>query len=405
MAKLIASEVRAHIGLYGRTNVGKSALLNAPTGQQASIVSTQAGTTTDPVRKATEIKGVGPAVFIDTAGFSDSSALGEARLAATVDTMRQVDLALLLFTADGWDATEREIFAQLRGAKTPILLVVTKSDIAQLSEELRLRLKELQAGDPIEVSSISGVGIEELLGAIAKQLSDLVQPRGMLDGLVEKGDVVLLVAPIDEAAPKGRLILPQVQTLRAALDCHALPMIVRETEIESALSLMRRAPRLSVTDSQIFSQVARAIPESIPLTSFSMLLARQKGEFDVYLRSAPRIDSLKRGDRVLIVEGCTHQTTCEDIGRVKIPTWIDRRVGGALRYEFVSGMGRLPGDLSHFSLALICGGCMSTPRAIHARVTELMEHGVPVVNYGMAIAYLQGVYARAVGALGVMKRI
>lgn len=398
---MLASESRVHIGLYGRANVGKSSLLNALTGQQVAIVSEEAGTTTDPVRKAAEVSGVGPVVFVDTAGFNDSTALGRARQAATLDTMRQVDLALLLFTADGWGAVEQEIFARLKEADTPCLLVATKSDAVSLSEGLRARLLEFQAGKPIAVSSIRGEGVDELLGAIAKRLADRAAPRGVLDGLVASGDVVLLIAPLDDAAPRGRLILPQVQTLRAALDCRAIPVTVRETEIGSALSLMQRAPRLAVTDSQIFSRAAREIPESIPLTSFSMLLARQKGEFDVYLRGAAAIDGLKPGDAVLIVEGCTHQTTCEDIGRVKIPAWLDRRVGGALRYEFVSGMGRLPGELSRFSLALICGGCMSTPRAIRGRVGELTSCGVPVVNYGMAIAFLQGVYARAVKALGV----
>lgn len=399
MAKMLASEVRPHVGIYGRANVGKSALLNALTGQRVAIVSEHAGTTTDPVRKAAEIRGGGPVVFIDTAGFNDHSALGKERMAMTIDTMRQVDLALLLFRGDEWGEPEQEIVSLLRKYETPFLLVATHADEASLSPTLCDKLLEYSPMKPIEVGSTQGMGIETLLSAVAKSLKAYERPRGVLDGLVRAGDVVLLIAPIDDAAPQGRLILPQVQTLRAALDCNAIPVIVRETEIAAVLSLLQRKPALAVTDSQIFSHAAEEVPEDIPLTSFSMLLARQKGEFETYLRSAPAIDGLKKGDRVLIVEGCTHQVSCEDIGRVKIPGWINQRAGGELRYDFVSGMARLPEGLSQYSLALICGGCMSTPRMIRGRVEELTEHGVPVVNYGMAIAYLQGVYERAVSAL------
>ena len=396
-----AREIRPHVGLYGRANVGKSALLNAMVRQQVSIVSEQAGTTTDPVRKTVEVRGAGPVVFVDTAGFCDLSALAAERRSATIDTMRQVDLALLLFTADAWGAPEEEILALLMDSSTPFRLVATKVDQAVIPADLREKLLRYGAGEPIEVSAVQGLGVDALLTIVGDALQKGTKPMGLLDGLVRAGDAVLLVAPLDGAAPAGRLILPQVQTLRAALDVRAVPLIVRETELSLALSLLQVQPALVVTDSQIFSWVAERIPERVPLTSFSMLLARQKGNFDAYLRGARAIDGLRCGDRVLIVEGCTHQVTCEDIGRVKIPRWMDQRVGCALSYEFVSGLGSLPKDLSQFRLALICGGCMSTPRMIRGRVEELTRQGVPVVNYGMAIAYLQGVYQRAVRALGV----
>lgn len=399
MAAIVAKEARRYIGIYGRANVGKSALLNVLTRQRASIVSEYAGTTTDPVRKAAELAGVGAVVFIDTAGFNDSSPLGVERRSVSVDTMRQVDLALVLFTSTEWGHPEREILALLKARDTPFLLVATKSDLAPLSPTLRSEILKVSASALLEVSCVRGDGIDALLQAITISLRPDSKMRGMLDGLVKGGDVVLLIAPIDDAAPSGRLILPQVQALRAALDVRAIPLMSRETEITAALSQLKRAPALVIADSQVFSLVAKAIPEPIPLTSFSMLLARQKGEFEVYLRGASAIDTLRRGDRVLIVEGCTHQVTCEDIGRVKIPAWINQRVGSALTYDFVSGMGRLPEGLSRYRLALICGGCMNTPRMIRGRVAELTDSGVPVVNYGMAIAYLQGVYRRAVEAI------
>ncbi len=361
-------EQRTHIGVYGRTNAGKSTLVNLLAGGEVSIVSPEAGTTTDPVRKSVEMGELGPCVLVDTAGFGDASSLGGERMRRSLATMHEVDMALIVLGAQPWGEVEEELATRLTRAGTPYLVV---------------RAGECRAAELIPQ-------LLELKGKGKKR-----EPRGLFDGLLARGDIVLLITPIDSAAPKGRMILPQVQAIRAAIDLGAIPIVCKPEEIEIALRSLSAQPRLAVTDSQVFAEAGLLIPPDIPYTSFSMLLARQKGDYDAYRAGIPAIDRLRPGDRVLVMEGCTHQSTCEDIGRVKIPRWLMQRVGGDLQFDFVNGVGGLPISLGDYALALLCGGCMLTPRQIRGRVQALQEVGVPVVNYGMAIAYLQGIYERA----------
>ena len=349
-------ELRVRIGLYGRTNVGKSELMNRLARQQVSITSSERGTTTDAVRKSLELPGVGACTLIDTAGLDDTSTLGSARMARSLQTLREVDLALILVRGTTWGAIEQELVGQLARLETPYLVVHTQGDLEPLGEETADSIARTLGVRPIAVSALQGWGLDALIGAIGEALRGRRAVRPLLDGLVAAGDLLLLVAPIDAGAPVGRLILPQVQTLRAALDTHAVPIMCRETAIQDTLGLLARPPRLAITDSQVFGVAAEAIPPTIPLTSFSMLLARQKGHFELYLEGVRTIDRLKAGDRVLIVEGCTHHGTCDDIGRVKLPRWLQAHTGAQLTFDYYGGGAPLPDALEGYRLALICGG-------------------------------------------------
>lgn len=360
-------ELRTHIGIYGRTNAGKSTLVNTLAGGVVSIVAPEPGTTTDPVRKTIELGELGPCVLVDTAGMGDSTALGEARMRRTLASMYEVDVAVIVVRQAEWGPLEDDLAERLRKAGTPFVVYRSES--------------------------------EEATGLIRKIVSllkcDKKEERGLFQGLLDQGDVVLLITPIDVSAPKGRMILPQVQAIRAAIDLGAMPIVCKPSEIAKALAALRQPPRLVVTDSQVFAEAGKLVPDSIPFTSFSMLLARQKGEYQAYEEGLRHIESLRPGDRVLVLEGCTHQVTCEDIGRVKIPRWLEQHVGGQLRFEFINGVGGLPTDMDGYAFALVCGGCMLTARQIRGRVHPIQNAGIPVVNYGMAIAYLQGIYRRA----------
>lgn len=392
MQQRVGAELRRRIALFGRTNVGKSTLMNRLVGQPVSIVSHLAGTTTDSVRRSLEFRDVGACTLIDTPGLDDGTPLGEQRERAALEIIPQIDLALLLVADNTWGEAETQLSEELRRQEVPCLIVYAKSDVTPPS---RAFLDSLSSPH-VAVSAEKGTGVEELIARVGEVLRRAEEPPQLFEGLIESGDTVMLIIPLDSAAPKGRLILPQVLAIRAALDLHAMPILCREEEIEQTLGRLRESPALVVTDSQIYAKADAIVPEPIPLTSFSMLLARQKGDFPIYLRGAKQIANLCEGDRVLIIEGCTHHATCDDIGRVKIPRWLERFVGASLQFDFVSGQTPLPKDLTVYSLALICGGCMNTPRQMRGRIRPLVECGVFVTNYGMAIAYVQGIFARAV---------
>ncbi len=386
--------LRTHIGLFGRRNVGKSSVLNALTRQEVAIVSATPGTTTDPVEKPMELLPLGPVVFIDTAGIDDEGILGEQRVAKTRKALERTDLALLVAEAAVWGPFEEELLAQIRARSIPVVVVLNKADVGPAPAGLAGRLAA--AGVPaVETSIPSGNGVAELRQALlAAAPADAVEGRRIVGDLVSPGDVVVLVTPIDAEAPKGRLILPQVQTLRDLLDSGAISVVVREHELAAALARLGAAPRLVVTDSQAFRQVASVVPPGVPLTSFSILFARFQGDLAEMARGVRGVDRLKAGDRVLVAEACTHHPVGEDIGRVKIPAWLRAHTGVPLEFETVQGRD-FPDDLSRYALVVHCGSCMGNRREMLSRLLRGRRAGVPVTNYGLTIACSLGILERA----------
>ena len=386
--------LRTHIGLFGRRNVGKSSVLNALTRQEVAIVSATPGTTTDPVEKPMELLPLGPVLFIDTAGVDDEGVLGGQRVAKTRKALERTDLALLVAEASAWGPFEEELLAEIRLRSIPVVVVLNKADAgpapAGLAESLAAN------GVPAVATSIpSGAGLDELRQALlAAAPADAVEGRRIVGDLVSPGDVVVLVTPIDAEAPKGRLILPQVQTLRDLLDAGAISVVAKEHELRDALAALARPPRLVVTDSQAFRQVALLTPRGVPLTSFSILFARFQGDLVEMARGVGGIERLRAGDRVLVAEACTHHPVGEDIGRVKIPRWLRAYTGLPLEFETVQGRD-FPEDLTRYGLVVHCGSCMGNRREMLSRLLRGRQAGVPVTNYGLAIACSLGILERA----------
>jgi len=388
--------LRLHIGLFGRRNVGKSSLINALTGQMVSIVSDQPGTTTDPVEKPLELAPIGPVLFVDTAGIDDDGALGQARVRRTEAVLERVDLALLVLGPEGIGAFETDLAATLRHRATPTLVVFNKADLARPDTTAQAEAAPLGA-ETVTVSAQTGEGIDALRTAVTRlaPAARLEEPR-LAGDLVPAGELALLVVPIDLGAPKGRLILPQVQVIREILDSDAMALVVKERELAEALTRLARPPRLVICDSQVVLKASADTPPTIPLTTFSILMARFKGDLDRLAAGAAAIPRLKPGDRVLIGETCGHHPLADDIGRVKIPRWLNQYVGGGLKIEVVAGKD-FPDDLTPFSLIIQCGGCTVTRRHMLARLDRASAQGVPMTNYGVAISLLQGVLPRALG--------
>ena len=389
------------IGIFGDRNVGKSSLINSLTGQQVAIVSDVAGTTTDPVRKRIELPGIGICTVIDTAGLDDDGgALGRERVAKSLAAARQVDLGILVFAENRFPEGAARVAELLQKLNVPLVLVHNKSDLEPLKDDLRKRLNAEYKTEPVAYACTAGAeDRDRLTAAIREALSGAeVIERPMFEGLVRKGGQIVLVCPIDSEAPQGRLILPQVNAIRAILDGGGVATVLQPEELDGYLKENGSRVALVVTDSQVFARVAAIVPEGIPLTSFSMLLARSMGSFDAYRAGIGTLDRLKDGDRILMLESCTHHANCEDIGRVKLPALIRKYTGKQLGFEMVSGLDD-PGDLSRYALAIQCGGCMVTARQLQNRVKAVIEAGVPVVNYGMAISYLTGIYQRALKPL------
>jgi [FeFe] hydrogenase H-cluster maturation GTPase HydF len=374
--------------------VGKSSLLNAITRQQVSIVSSQAGTTTDPVEKPMELLPLGPVLFVDTAGVDDEGALGELRMARTRAVLDRVDLGVIV-TEGPWGVFEARLLEQLRARQVPALVVRNKVDLGPV---------DLGPADPappgvpqVAVSALRGTGILELREALlALAPADFFDNRRLLADLVPPGELAMLVVPIDKEAPKGRLILPQVMAIRDLLDGEAMAMVVQERELAGALARLNRPPALVVTDSQAFLKVAADVPPSVPMTSFSILMSRFQGDLAEQVRGALGIERLKGGDRVLMAETCSHHPVGEDIGRVKIPRWLTQYVGAKL--EFVHVQGRdFPADLAPYRLVVHCGNCTGNRREMLSRIHRCREAGVPITNYGLTIAYSLGIFQRALG--------
>jgi [FeFe] hydrogenase H-cluster maturation GTPase HydF len=390
-------ETKPHIGIYGRRNNGKSSLINCLAGQDIAIVSEQAGTTTDPVKKSFEITGFGPVILIDTAGIDDSGELGDKRVERTVRTLELADLALLVITANSWGKFEDELVNRFREQDIPFIVIHSKSDIEEATIDFKNKVSSSSGTSLFEFSSVDKRNYEELISLIIKTIPEhSYHTPTLLGDLINYGDIVLLITPIDIEAPAGRLILPQVQAIRDILDNEAVAIIIKEREVDTFLKRTKIKPALAVTDSQVFVKADASIPGDIPLTSFSIMLARFKGDFDNYLKGTPRISDLQNGDRVLLLESCTHHVSCDDIGRTKIPRWITAFTGKNIEYDVVAGHDTLPRPISDYSLVVQCGGCMITRKQIHNRLQTAIRAGVPITNYGMAIAYVQGIYNRAI---------
>jgi [FeFe] hydrogenase H-cluster maturation GTPase HydF len=386
--------LRLHIGLFGRRNVGKSSLLNAITRQQAAIVSATAGTTTDPVEKPMELLPLGPVLFIDTAGIDDEGALGELRVARTRQVFDRADVAVIVAEAGTWGAFEERLIEELSARALPLVVVFNKVDLGEPSPAVVARLAELRARTVRTVAS-EGRGVldfREALLAVAPD--DFVNRPAIVADLVGPGETAVLVVPIDKEAPKGRLILPQVQAIRDLLDGDALCLVVKERELRHALDTLRRPPKLVVTDSQAFLKVAADTPPEVPMTSFSILFARFKGDLVAQAEGATAIEDLRPGDRVLIGEACSHHPIGEDIGRVKIPRWLTQFAGGKLEFDTVQGHD-FPDDLAPYRLVVHCGACTVGRREVLSRILKCRRAGVPITNYGLAIAYALGIFDRA----------
>ncbi len=382
--------MRLHIGLFGRRNVGKSSLLNALTRQEVSIVSAQAGTTTDPVEKPMELLPLGPVLFVDTAGLDDVGALGEARTGRSRAVIDRVDLAILVAERGAWEPFEAALLAELKGRNIPTVVAFNKHDLAPERD-----LPQLDATAVVALSALDGHGLDALREALfAAAPAHHFDSHHLLSDLVPPGEVAILVMPIDASAPKGRLILPQVMAVRDVLDGAGLALVVQARELPRALSSLKGNPALVVTDSQAFQSVARDVPDAVPMTSFSILMSRFQGDLAMQVRGTYAIENLRPGDRVLVAEGCTHHPTEEDIGRVKLPKWLNQKVDGALVFDTIQGRS-FPMDLSPYKLVVHCGNCMGNRREMLSRIHRCTAAGVPITNYGLAIAYSFGIFDRA----------
>lgn len=388
-----------HIGIFGRRNTGKSTLINWLTGQEVSLVSSMPGTTTDPVKKSLEIPGIGSVVLIDTAGIDDLGELGSQRIRRSQEVISKVDCALLLIAGNQFGEYEVQLIAQFKELNVPYLILHNKNDIDKIATITETVIRHHSSAEIIDMHTGDDTYREVVVEALKRIIPDTKQGNNSLIGdLVKPGEVVLMITPIDSEAPEGRLILPQNQAIRDALDHDCITVVLKETELKNFMDKGIK-PALAITDSQLFGEVAQLLPEEIPLTSFSILFARQKGDFASFLRGTPHISKLKEGDHVLLLESCTHHSSCDDIGRVKIPRLLQAFTGHVLHFTVVSGLSSLPADIRKYALVIQCGGCMVTRRQLINRLHPFIDAGIPVTNYGMTLAYMNGIFERATAIL------
>lgn len=389
------SSERTHIGFFGLRNAGKSSLVNAVTGQELSVVSDVLGTTTDPVKKAMELLPLGPVVVIDTPGFDDTGYLGEKRVLTTRKVLASVDIAVLVVDASKGISTDDETLLSLfKERKIPYVIAYNKSDLTKVT---------LTAKNEIAVSAVKGENINELKELIGALLNTK-EEKFILADLVSAGDTVILVTPIDSSAPKGRLILPQVQTLRELLDLHCNAIVCQPEELKATIDNLKTKPKLVITDSQVFGKVSKDVPTDINLTSFSILFARYKGDLETLVKGAAALKNLKDGDKILISEGCTHHRQCGDIGTVKLPKWITEFTQKNITFDFTSG-GDFPEDLSDYAMVVHCGGCMLNQREMAYRINSATAEATPIVNYGVLIAHVHGILSRSLSPFENLKSI
>lgn len=393
------SSERIHIGLFGRRNAGKSSVINAVTGQSLSIVSDVKGTTTDPVWKAMELLPLGPVMVVDTPGLDDEGSLGDLRIQKAYQVLNKTDIAVLVIDGTtGATPEDSAILERIRAKEIPYVVVLNKADQVEEREEVTRAAQNflsLDTSSLLWVSTVTGEHVHELKEHIASLVPSDESKVPIIGDLIQPMDFVVLVVPIDKAAPKGRLILPQQQTIRDILDHGAISIVVRENELARTLANLGQNPALVVTDSQVFAKVSAVTPPDIPLTSFSILFARYKGNLNTLVHGARALDALKPGDKVLISEGCTHHRQCEDIGTVKLPRWIEKHVGGKIEFSFTSGT-EFPLELAAYKMIIHCGGCMLNEREMKYRIRCAQDAGIPITNYGTAIAYMQGILERSI---------
>ena len=395
----VASSERLHISFFGMRNAGKSSLVNAVTGQTLSVVSDVKGTTTDPVKKAMELLPLGPVVIIDTPGLDDEGELGQLRVQKTKQVLGQTDIAVLVIdSSEGRCALDDELIKEFIDRKIPYIIVYNKTDLQETkTEEEQKKLDAASKERVLYVSALKAEGIHELkeaLGFFAKEIATVKKQKVLVSDLINAGEVVVLVTPIDESAPKGRLILPQQLTIRDILDAHGMVVTCQDTELSQTLGKLAEKPKLVITDSQVFGAVNREVQNDVMLTSFSILMARYKGDLEELVKGASMLSKLKDSDKVLISEGCTHHRQCNDIGTVKMPNWIEDFTGKKLQFTFTSG-GEFPEDMSEYALVVHCGGCMLNEAEMKNRILRCKEQKVPIVNYGIAIAHMHGILKRS----------
>ena len=398
---------RLHIGIFGKRNTGKSSILNSLTNQDVSIVSEIAGTTTDPVEKPMELLPLGPVLFIDTAGIDDLGHLGEKRVAKTMSVFDRTDLGIIVSNFNDWNDYEQQIMNEFTDRAIPFIVVFNKSDLFEENIDIIIKLNSNKIKFT-KTSALKGTGFTELRQLLLRSApEDFIDRPGILSDLVGPGEAAVLVVPIDKEAPKGRLILPQVQSIRDLLDNDSFCVVVKERELRESLSRFNKPPKLVVTDSQAFLKVAADTPPEIPLTSFSILFARFQGDLNEMVRGAMAIDNLKTGDKVLIAEACSHHPIGEDIGTVKIPRWLTQYVGGKLQIDNLRGHD-FPENISEYKIIIHCGACMWNRREMLSRIMKAKEAGIPITNYGLTIAYSLGIFERALqpfpAALQIFKK-
>jgi [FeFe] hydrogenase H-cluster maturation GTPase HydF len=386
-------DTKPHIGIFGRRNNGKSSLINALTGQDVAIVSEVAGTTTDPVKKSTEIAGIGPVILVDTAGIDDTGELGKKRVNKTLHTLTIIDAAILVIAGNIFEEAEELLLSQFKKYDIPFLIVHNKSDQELLNSSLKEKLHDFHI---LDFTSLTPE-IEKITEQLVRIIPETVyRNRSLIGDLIKKGDLVLLITPVDTEAPEGRMILPQVQVIRDILDNDGIAIVAKEPEVDTLIKALNPKPVLAITDSQVFPRADASVPHDIQLTSFSIILACSKGDFAKYLEDTPKISELKDGDRVLIMESCTHHVTCDDIGRVKLPRWLSNFSGKKLDFDVISGTDLPSRPIGSYNLVIQCGGCMFTRKQLLNRLKPYIEAGIPVTNYGMAIAWIHGIYQRAI---------
>ena len=389
----MAKDLKPHIGIFGRRNCGKSSLINLLTGQQIAIVSDTAGTTTDPVKKSIEIFGIGPCVLIDTAGIDDTGELGRQRIEKSFKVLEEIDCAILVITGNNFEEPEKQLIARLKALAVPFFIVHNKADQEPLLAVLKAVIEQNYGVKVLDFSVSRNDDIAPLVALLKQAIPESAyQKASLLGGIIQPDEVVVLVCPVDSEAPEGRLILPQVMAIRDVLDNECICVVLKETHLRQYLETMPK-PALIVTDSQVFGFVSKIVPADIPLTSFSIVMARLRGDFDNFVKGTPKLSELKDGDTVLLLESCTHHSTCDDIGRVKLPRMILNFTGKDIRFDYVSGLSPIanPGK---YALAIQCGGCMSTRKQLLNRTNLFVNQDIPISNYGMALAYINGIFDR-----------
>lgn len=388
----MAKDLKPHIGIFGRMNNGKSSIINKLTGQPMAIVSDQAGTTTDPVKKAIEIFGIGPVVLIDTAGIDDMSELGKQRVEKTYQTTKEIDCAILVIAGNVFGEPERKLIEEFKRHETPFIVVHNKSDIEKLEKnEFKALLEEYNV-NTIEFSALQDEPTA-IVEALKKAIPESAFHRpSLLGGIIKPGQTIVLVTPIDDEAPEGRMILPQVMAIRDVLDNDCICVVLKETALQQYFDNNPK-PALVVTDSQVFGFVNKIVPQDVQLTSFSIVLARLRGDFENYLKGTPALSNLKDGDKILMLESCTHEISCGDIGRVKLPNLIRKFTGKNVEFTYLSGLTPIE-NIGQYAIAIQCGGCVATRKQLINRTNQAVEHGIPITNYGMAIAYMNGIFER-----------